>query len=218
MSEHMHRGAMAPNVNDIKFEDTKVETIFPCKVWSSFPLGIDNDEIIDDCYAIRDEGILQGVQRSNVGGWQSEVRQLQDIAFRHNTPHIFDLGCRVVEFANECSRDMNSEAFYDLESAHLWVNINSSNDYNVLHSHPKTDLVAVYYPIHEEDMGELCLVRHDASVFLDTFRGVMDATVHEVDLESGLLVAFPAHLLHYVMPNTTGRDRMCISFNLVFSD
>ena len=110
---------------------------------------------------------------------------------------------------------IDSEAEYDLNDAHLWVNINSTNNYNVLHSHPKTDLVAVYYPIHEEGMGELCLVRHDASVFLDTFRGLNDATIFEVELESGLLVAFPAHILHYVMPNTTGRDRMSISFNLV---
>jgi len=213
MSHHIHRGAKPPQ--KIEFEDTKAEVIFPTKVWSAFPADVDNEEIIEDCYAFRDELDREGVTRSNVGGWQSEVKQLQNVLFRHSLPHIYDLGCRVVEFANECSRDMDSEAEYDLESAHLWVNINSTNNYNVLHSHPKTDIVAVYYPIHEEGMGDLCLVRHDASVFLDTFRGLNDATIFDVDLESGLLVAFPAHILHYVMPNTTGRDRMSISFNLV---
>lgn len=213
MAEHIHRGLMPPK--NIRFEDKKVEAIFPCNVWSAFPLEIDNDAIIDDCYAVRDDNLLENVQRSNVGGWQSEVRVLTDIVFRNDACHIFDVGCRVVEFANECSRDMESDSCYDIENAHLWVNINSTNNYNVLHSHPKTDLVAVYYPIHEEGMGELCLVRHDASLFLDTYRGVLDSTAYDVEIESGLLVIFPAHLLHYVMPNTTGRDRISISFNLV---
>ena len=102
MSEHIHRGAKPPQ--KIEFEDTKSEIIFPTKVWSAFPADVDNDEIIEDCYAFRDELDSEGVTRSNVGGWQSEVKQLQNVIFRHNLPHIYDLGCRVVEFANECYR------------------------------------------------------------------------------------------------------------------
>lgn len=214
MTNHAHRGAKEPDYDSITFDDCVSEIIFPTKVWTAFPNEINNDEIIEDCYVYREKFDSDGVQRSNVGGWQSGVRNLTDAIFRHDLEYIYDIGCRAVKFTNECSKDMGSSCVYELESAHLWVNINSDNDYNVIHSHPKTDIIVVYYPIHEEDMGDLYLVRHDPSLFLDTFNGTSDMCHYEVRLETGLMVAFPAHFLHYVMPNKTGRDRISISFNM----
>ncbi len=215
MSGHIHRGAQEPTCDEIVFEDSKRELIFPTFVWSTFLGKTDNNQIIKDCYHYRDGIDRKGVKRSNAGGWQSDVRVLTDRVFGGRLEHIFDLGCKVVQYANECSADMDSHTEYCLDTAHLWVNINSEYNYNVIHAHPKTDLVAVYYPIHEKGMGELSLVRHDASLFLDTFRGIDDSGSFNVELETGLLVMFPAHLLHYVYPNMTGRDRISISFNLI---
>ena len=63
-------------------------------------------------------------------------------------------------------------------------------------------------------MGNLHLVRTDGSMHTSTFSGLHDSHEYVVEPESGMFVAFPSHLLHYVDPNETGDDRISISFNM----
>lgn len=213
--DHYHGDNTPVNSDNIEFEDFRDEIIFFNKIWTAFPKDIDNEEIIKDCYDAQIH--CSSTQRSNAGGWQSEVRPLTDTVFRGTLGYIYDIGVRAVEFANKCSQDLGAEIGFGLEGAHLWMNINSSNDYNVIHSHPHCDLIVIYYALHEENMGDLHLVRNDGSVHVSTFQGLDDAHEYLVEPESGMFVAFPPHLLHYVDPNKLGKDRISISFNMVAS-
>lgn len=211
--DHYHGDAVTPvESENIEFEDFQNEIIFYNKVWTAFPADVDNEEIIKDCYDAQIH--LPGTQRSNAGGWQSEVRPLTESVFRATLPHVYDIGVRAVEFANKCSEELGSDIEYNLDSAHLWVNINNMNDYNVIHSHPHCDLIVLYYAIHQKNMGNLHLVRADGSCHVSTFMGMNDSHEYIVEPEEGMFVAFPPHLLHYVDPNQTGNDRISISFNM----
>lgn len=210
---HYHGSNTPVNSDEIEFEEFRDELIFINKVWTAFPKDVDNEEIIKDCY---DSQIhIPSTHRSNAGGWQSEVRPLTDSTFRGTLGYIYDIGVRAVEFSNKCVRDLGSEINFGLDSAYMWININSLNDYNVIHSHPHTDLIVLYYALHEENMGNLHLVRNDGSCHVNTFTGTPDSNEYVLEPESGMFVAFPPHLLHYVDPNKIGQDRISISFNMV---
>ena len=196
----------------IQLQDLEHNDIFIDRVWKAFP-NIDNDEILRECYDSHNH--LPGTNRSNMGGWQSEVRPLTSTVFRGALRNIYDLGCMAVEFANECMRNINSTCEFDIEGAHLWVNMNHDFSYNVIHSHPGADLIVLYYPLYEgQEQGELHLVRTDGCVHVNTYNGTELAMEHVPNIEEGAFIAFPPHLLHYVTPNMSGRDRVSISFNM----
>lgn len=210
--EHYHGDAAPIDSREIHLEDFESTHIFVDKCWRSFP-NVDNDEIIQDCYDSHKH--LPSTNRSNMGGWQSEVRQLTSGVFKSSLRNIYDLGCMAVEFANRCMEDVEGTSRFNMDSAHLWVNINSDQSYNVLHSHPGSDLIVLYYALYESpEQGELRLVRTDGSNHTQTYMGTEFAMEYIPDVEEGAFIAFPPHLLHYVTPNMTGRDRISISFNL----
>ena len=76
-------------------------------------------------------------------------------------------------------------------------------------------LIVLYYPLYEgQEQGELHLVRTDGCVHVNTYNGTELAMEHVPNIEEGAFIAFPPHLLHYVTPNMSGRDRVSISFNM----
>jgi uncharacterized protein (TIGR02466 family) len=211
---HKHRGILPPD--EIGFDDICGMEIFPTVVHSCSVIGVDNDQIIRECYDLKK--VHEGNRRSNYGGWQSEVfcferHEHSDIA--NQITSVFDLAYRAAEFCNVVARDMQSNTFFDESSAHFWININNFGNYNVLHSHPKTDLICLYYPVVKKDQGTLSLLRSDGSVHHDFFSEVPNGHVVDIDPEPEKFYIFPAHILHYVTANQTNEDRISISFNMV---
>ena len=211
---HFHGDSSPRSEEEINIEDFGSDYIFADKCWRGFP-HVDNNEIIQDCYDATKH--IEGTERSNMGGWQSEVRPLTSSVFKGTLRYIYDLGSHAVEFANRCIKDFHQDAAaqFTMNSAHLWMNVNSDQSYNVLHSHPGADLIVLYYALYEgPEQGELRLVRTDGSNHTQTYHNVPEAMEHVPDVEEGAFIAFPPHLLHYVTPNVTGRDRISISFNM----
>lgn len=211
---HKHRGILPPD--EIGFDDISGMDIFPTAVHSCSVVGIDNDQIISECYGLKE--IHEGNRRSNYGGWQSEVfcfphHEHSDIANRIES--VFDLAYRAAEFCNVVSQDMGSHTIFDENSAHFWININNYGNYNVLHSHPKTDLICLYYPLAKEGQGTLSLLRNDGSAHNEFFNEVPNGHVVDINPEPGKFYVFPAHILHYVTANQTNEDRISISFNMI---
>jgi uncharacterized protein (TIGR02466 family) len=214
MSTHKHRGILPPD--EISFDEISGMNIFPTVLHSCNVGDIDNEQIIRECYNLKE--IHEGNRRSNFGGWQSEVFSFGSHEYSHFgdiIPSIFDLAYRAAEFCNIVSRDMESATYYDETSAHFWININNFGNYNVVHSHPKTDLVCLYYPISKENQGTLSLLRNDGSVHIEFYSEVPNGHVVDVVPEVGKFYVFPAHLIHYVTANETHEDRISISFNMI---
>lgn len=207
---HKHRGCVAPD--DISFQDFSVDSIFPTFFHKAKVDNVRNKSIIEEC--IEFSKIQESNQRSNIGGWQSPVYTLDDLSISLKLPSVADLAFRAVDFANIVAEEMGSSVSFEDHSAHFWININDQYDYNVIHSHPKSDLIVLYYPIVEKEQGDLCLVRSDGSVHISLYDGVDTGTMFETTPEVGYFYAFPSHILHFVQPNMTGKTRMSISFNM----
>lgn len=207
---HKHKGCLPPN--NIEFGDITSTDIFPTFIIKGKVENIDNQKIINDCLEF--SKIQESVSRSNIGGWQSPVYTLDDFMVQSNIPSVADLTFRAVDFANIVAEEIGTSVYFEDESAHFWININDQFDYNVIHSHPKSDLIVLYYPMVEEDHGNLCLVRTDGCAHITLYENVLNGTMCQVTPEVGYFYAFPSHIMHFVEPNMTEKTRMSISFNM----
>ena len=111
-----------------------------------------------------------------------------------------------------------------------WANVNRTGDYHDPHNHPHAYLSGTYYvrvpagratPANRNDVRPGCISFYDP-------RGVANMTAIRrdpqvepeltVQPQPGLLLMWPAFLLHYVHPNLSEQPRISISFNLLLKD
>ena len=103
-----------------------------------------------------------------------------------------------------------------------WLNVNRKDDYNITHTHPNSDLSAVYSitdnngtlilinPLqHLHGQIERCCEWEDHQVLSNTSR---------ITTISGDLIVFPSHIPHRVNPNLSDNPRISLAFNLKFLD
>lgn len=213
MVSHKHR--VNQYRSEIEISDVEAFDIFPTTVWSG-RVNVNNDDVLDECYRLRDK-YPDGVNKSNFGGWQSEVYNLDDILTEVDTPVISDLGNKIIFFANKlCEQELNSTRLFEESGTGFWININEQFCYNVLHSHPKCDLIALYYAKIAPSQGNLNLMRNDGSAHTLLYENVEDGGFFKLNAEPGVVYIFPAHVLHYVEPNLVDDTRVSISFNISF--
>lgn len=170
--------------------------------------------------AARDQ---QGRRHTNIGGWQS-----QDDFNRLDLAAAKTLCREVTQVVNTATAiDTPNgliEAAFDWR-VNAWVNVNPPGASNALHGHPGAYWSAVYYVddggAGVDDGGELYFqdprgvlpAMHDP---LLRFRveGCLSAGFTEsIRPEPGMLVVFPAWLLHAVDPFRGDRPRVSIAFN-----
>lgn len=184
--------------------------IFPTFVTSAEIDDIDNAGVLADCYKLKD--IDGGLERSNRDGWHSNL-------FTKNNPpppdsYLAHLEQKALEFGNKVLELHKLK--YKISSTDWWININHENSYNVVHSHPKADLSIVYYAQVPADSGSLVLIRNDGAVHTRLFAKAEPEHANRFEMfpEVGRMYAFPAHVLHYVMANSSSEDRVSIAFNM----
>lgn len=213
MSSHTHKNFGPKVIKQAEILNVDIFDIFPTTVFSG-NLNVDNNEILNECYRMKHDD-PEGNQRSNFKGWQSKLQSLQDIICWADFPIISDLGSKAIQFANIVMEDIKYNIKFREDSCAWWVNVNNKFSYNVLHSHPKTDLIAVYYPkIISKNQGEITLIRTDGSLHHELYSEVPEHCYYKLSVEEGRIYFFPAHLLHYVNQNETDEERVSISFNI----
>jgi len=189
------------------------KNIFPT-LFYEFKIDIDNQKIIDDCMSLK-ENLPVGVQKSNMGGWQSDVYNLFSIN-RNITPSVQNLAFNVILAANDISQEHNLGVQFSEHGCDWWININDQKNYNVLHTHPGCALIALYYPKIDKDLdnGNLTLLRCDGSQFIDLYRCKSEYSCYELNAEEKTIYIMPANIMHYVKPTFDGETRISIAFNL----
>ena len=114
--------------------------------------------------------------------------------------------------------------------SHGWVNVNSLGDYHDPHNHPHAYLSGTYYARvprgratqdNRDDVRPGCITLYDprGAVNMTAIRG--DANVepeYTVDPEAGLMLLWPAFLMHFVHPNLAPQARLSISFNVMLEN
>lgn len=192
--------------------DVNQDVIFPVFLYK-FKLDIDNKKILEECLHLR-ELDPKGVKFSNVGGWQSDNYCLININ-RNLTPYIQTLAYNVILAANDISRDHELNVEFAPPGCEWWVNINEKECYNVVHSHPGCDIIALYYPkISGKNDGTVTFVRTDGAQYNSLYEGNNDQLNYELIAEEGIVYLLPSHLLHFVKPNLSNDYRVSIAFNL----
>jgi uncharacterized protein (TIGR02466 family) len=216
---HSHKN-LDSGINDygifteIPVLDVKSDIIFPT-LFYQFKLDIDNQKIIDECFELKNK-FPKGVQKSNMGGWQSEVYNLFSID-RNLTPNIQNLSYNVLLAANDISKEHKLNLNFNESGCAWWININDQYCYNAIHSHPGSSLIALYYPKilkDNSDQGNLSFVRCDGSHHIFLYDERPEYVNYNLNAEEGVIYIIPSNVLHYVKPNKLEETRISIAFNL----
>ena len=155
----------------------------------------------------------KGVEKSNIGGWQSEVFQ-----FKKND-YFSDL------ISHTVGNHLRKNKIYKqikLDFAGYWININQPGASNNMHNHPNCDLSGVMWIKTDEKSGAIRL-RHpnifaeqNSLNFYDEDFAKKNNTYagYWLDTKPGNGILFPSHLEHWVEQNKSTEDRISISFNI----
>jgi uncharacterized protein (TIGR02466 family) len=145
---------------------------------------------------------------SNHLGWQSSV-PLQTV------PQLAGLA----RFILGCLNEVAQTEGWALERFNVimegWANINGKGASNNMHNHPNTLLSGAYYIDTPASSGEIVFrdPREAAHIFMPPYAKAGKSPVWKLTPQPGLLLVFPAWLLHAVEANLSDADRISIAFN-----
>ncbi len=196
------------------FEKTQLMTLFPTFVWShdlaAAEAGPLNDQLaasIERLIAPRPE-ILPGQT------WQTH----HDL---HERPEFAAL-VRIIVGATRGVLEFLQAEPDPFEITGCWANVNPQGAHHNAHSHPNNFLSGVYYVRSGAGADSIRFTdpRPQTLQVSPRYRerGPTNAYEAFVNVPEGRLVIFPAWLSHSVPTNVSGRDRMSVSFNIMFSD
>lgn len=174
------------------------------------------DQLIDFCY---EQKCLnpEGMQYSNVGGWQSDVNVFnsKDNFFKQ----------RLIKNLSECFTNHfmiidNYEPFID----RMWINISKLNDYNSEHTHPMSHFTGIFYVKCSENCGNLKVSGYHHANEIQELHYRKSEIIHQYSMyptvdftpKEGRLLLFPPSLAHSVYMNTSKYDRISIAFDILF--
>lgn len=193
--------------------ETAIHNLFSTPVWV-----IDSEPSV---YEPLNAGILNNLdemieQRPSVelGGTLQTDNDL------HSFEEFSDLTDRILEGTEAVLKFLEID-YANFEITGCWANINPVGGMNTPHTHPNNYLSGVYYV---QTMGNTDSIffsdpRPQASVVRPPVKTEGMYTGNEVSMEAkeGRLILFPAWLSHGVPPNRGNRDRVSVSFNVMFS-
>jgi hypothetical protein len=170
-----------------------------------------------------------GAQKSQVGGWHSNHLIDFDPAFEELCALVENY---TKEYTTECGLST------EVSVTNCWANINQKGSYNMMHHHNGSALGGVYYPAQSlvngeptfnysegnpvrpgswgDNGGELTIQSPHYSLYNGLPSGKMGAYTishYHVNPTAGLLLLFPAYLIHGVVPVMDDSTRISISFS-----
>ncbi len=160
----------------------------------------------------------EGVQVSNIGGWQSAPTLLD-----WPVPEITTLKGWIDEAVVRMTSLPASAPITVEYTAYGWANVNRNGDYNRLHNHGEDHWAVVYYvgcgepePGHRMNgKFELRDPRPGASAAADgKYPGFTFGKAIMIDPQPGMLLAFPGWLDHAVHPFFGKGERISIATNV----
>jgi len=168
-----------------------------------------NSNILQDINQIKPD--LAGTSAG--GSWQSG----QDL---HHREQLVDLISCIDHTAQIVLRFLKV-GHDEIEMTGCWANIGATGASHAIHSHPNNFLSGIYY-VHTHP-GADSVNFHDPRAQTAIIRPpVTELTSQNTDqvvvtVSDGMLLMFPSYLAHSVAPNESGKLRISISFNMMFS-
>lgn len=182
------------------------ELWFPSVVWSSIIHVVDNTNL--KAWAYEKKRTDKGVRFSNYGGWQSSSITYGECLEIDNLVDLLN---------DEVKLCCQQVGLRPLELYNIWININGTGNYNMLHHHVDSVLSGVYYVDAEPNQGNINFERGDGAEYhlpveVDklTYFNTSKTTYQS---KTNALYIFPSWLKHSVEGNRTTKDRISVSFN-----
>lgn len=146
-----------------------------------------------------------GVSKSNIGGWQSDV-------FKSSKIHNY-LESKI----EDCLKNY-VDSKYCVKLNTYWININHPHCFNFEHTHPDSDLSGVFWIQIPKNSGSLCFKNLQSHVDYNLLECFCNSTNSKsiIILEpiEGSMTIFSASLPHSVGPNLSDDIRISIAFNM----
>lgn len=187
-----------------------LEYIFPTPIWQ--------DQLNCDLFMIKNyiesvKSSSEGRKISNVGGWQSDDCDLEQLM---ETP-VCQFITLIKKKMQVCFQDYGCNKTPVLSN--LWFNINGPGSYNTTHIHTDSFLSGVFYIKCPENSGSIIFERQSQDQYvLGTYsRNNLDkiASTHwKYQPRPQMLIMFPSWIPHSVEINNSDRERISISFNV----
>jgi uncharacterized protein (TIGR02466 family) len=194
-------------------EASDVVAMFPTMVWKLRLAAEPRQAVEAEVLALIDE-LRKDLPPPGAGeGWQSERALHRREALRELVRCIDEATRGVLRFLR-----IGDDAF---EITGCWANALPPGAAHRFHSHPNNFLSGVYYV--RTFPGADTINFHDPRPQTGVIRPPVVALTAEntdqvvVEVEDGTLLLFPAYLPHSVDANTGPRERVSISFNIMFS-
>lgn len=163
---------------------------------------------------------------------ESENEQLTTDYLAEN---LLTLDNPAIQWLNQCIHKTavdycaRSGMSYDIRwSFQGWANVNRLGDYHDPHNHPYAYLSGTYYVRIPDTRTEKLRNRSDVRPGCITFydpRGAVNMTAIRDDLQidpeytvqprPGMILMWPAFIMHFVHPNLSSDPRVSISFNVI---
>jgi uncharacterized protein (TIGR02466 family) len=195
-----------------RLQASDVIAMFPTLVWK-----LQVDDRLRDSLGVACTGMLADMRRTSPPispgqGWQSETAL-------HERAELRDLIACIRHVANGILRFLRI-GDEKLEITGCWATVLAPGAVHRAHSHPNNFLSGVYYL--RTATGADTINFHDPRVQARVIRPPVVALTAEntdqvvVRVRDGTLLVFPSWLEHSVDANASPRERISISFNLMF--
>ncbi len=198
---------------DLWIEASDVIPMFPTLVWK-IQLNAELHDAMDAKILAALERIRRGLPELGSGqGWQSEQTLHEREEFRDLISCVNNAAQSVLRFLR-----IGYDAF---EITGCWANVLAKGAAHKAHGHPNNFLSGVYYV--RTHPGTDTINFHDPRSQTGIIRPpVVELTADNTDqvvvtVKNGTLLIFPAYLQHSVDANMSEKERISISFNIMFS-
>ena len=195
------------------FEASEVIPMFPTLVWK-LQLQAELRQAMESRILAALEEIRRDLPRLAPGrGWQSEQTLHERGEFRDLLDCVDRAAKGILRFLK-----IGYDAF---EITGCWANVLAMGAAHRAHGHPNNFLSGVYYV--RTGPGTDTINFHDPRNQAGVIRPpVLELTAENTDqvvvrVTNGTLLVFPSYLQHSVDENTSGEERISISFNVMFS-
>ena len=159
------------------------------------------------------ETTTDSVYLSNLGGFQSATDRFDMMTTDPVFQPLRNLILHVIE------KELNFKA-KKFEVDRMWCNVNTKDDFNMIHSHGQFQFSGAYYVKAPKDSGQIVFRDPRPAAITNEFvtSQFNGGEVYRIEPEEGKLLIFPSYLDHMVMPSKSDDDRVSISWNIKATD
>lgn len=178
--------------------------LWPTPCYITFLKFLNNENLLNYIYNIKEKQITR--EKSNAGGWQSNLLDIQDNNLIPLISSIKEI-CLSLPFG-----------FKKISVNQIWANINKKNNYNKIHSHGgEYVLSGTYYVKIPKDSGRIVFRDPRPGAILNTNFNInyCNGEFKYFEPKDSMLILFPSFLDHFVEPSNSENDRISISFDVV---